>query len=98
MNPLPEHRLNDVAEICRRHGVERLEVRDQAKRGPPDLPHPLQVKAWRDMGAAARSQMGIDLRRTVRGWKRAALHAQHPDWPEERLGQELARLYLRGNT
>lgn len=65
---------------------------------PDETPHPLQVKAWREMGASARSQMGIDLRQQVRHWKLAALRAQHRDWPEERLRRELAQLYLRGHT
>jgi hypothetical protein len=49
------------------------------------------------MGASARSQLGIDLRRNVRLWKLAALRAQHPDWSEQRLCAELARIYLHGN-
>ena len=63
-----------------------------------DTPHPVQVQAWRKMGASARSQLGIDLRRNVRLWKLAALRAQHPDWSEQRLREELARIYLRGNA
>jgi hypothetical protein len=62
-----------------------------------DTPHPVQVQAWRKMGASARSQLGIDLRRQVRRWKLAALREQHPDWPEQRLREEVARLYLHGN-
>jgi hypothetical protein len=63
-----------------------------------DAPHPLQVKAWREMGGSGRSELGAELRRKARGWKRDALRAQHPDWPDERLDRELARIYLRGNT
>jgi hypothetical protein len=62
-----------------------------------DTPHPVQVQAWRKMGASARSQLGIDLRRNVRLWKLAALRAQHPDWPEQRLREELTRIFLHGN-
>ncbi|MEO6568416.1 MAG: hypothetical protein ABIO94_06595 [Opitutaceae bacterium] len=63
-----------------------------------DAPHPLQVKAWREMGGSGRSELAAELRRKVRVWKRDALRAQHPDWPEARVEQELARIYLRGNT
>jgi hypothetical protein len=42
--------------------------------------------------------LAAELRRRARGWKRDALRAQHPTWPEARLEQELARIYLRGNT
>jgi hypothetical protein len=61
-------------------------------------PHPLQIEAWRRMGANGRSQMGIALRAQVRRWKRDALRAQHPDWPDERVQREIALIYLRGNT
>ena len=63
-----------------------------------DAPHPLQVAAWRAMGAAGRSELAAALRRQVRGWKRDALRTQHPDWTEVQLERELARIYLRGNT
>lgn len=63
-----------------------------------DAPHPLQVAAWRAMGASRRSELAADLRRQARGWKRSALRTQHPDWSEADLGRELARIYLRGNT
>jgi hypothetical protein len=60
--------------------------------------HPLQVEAWRKLGASGRTQLGIAMRRDVRRWKLAALHAQHPDWPQDRIREELRRIYLRGNT
>jgi len=65
---------------------------------PDNFPHPLQIEAWRKLGASGRSQLGMDLRRQVRGWKLAALRQQHPAWSEERVQLELAQLYLRGNT
>ena len=63
-----------------------------------DAPHPLQVQAWRAMGATGRSELAAELRRQARGWKRDALRTQHPDWTEVQLERELARIYLRGNT
>lgn len=67
---------------------------------PPvaDAPHPLQVQAWRKMGATGRSALAAALRRQARGWKRSALHAQHPGWNDAQVERELARIYLRGNT
>jgi hypothetical protein len=59
--------------------------------------HPLQIRAWQKMGAAGRSELSIQLRRQVRRWKQDALRAQHPDWTDDRLRRELARLYLRGS-
>lgn len=64
----------------------------------PDLPHPVQVEAWKKMGASRRAELGAELRRKVRGWKKDALRTQHPDWTEEHLERELAQIYLRGNT
>ncbi|MBL9185927.1 MAG: hypothetical protein JNK23_00470 [Opitutaceae bacterium] len=63
-----------------------------------DAPHPLQIAAWRAMGAARRSELAAALRRQARGWKRSALRAQHPAWPEAQIDRELARIYRRGNT
>ncbi len=63
-----------------------------------DGPHPLQVKAWREMGGSGRSELAAELRRKARGWKRDALRAQNPTWSDERLERELAGIYLRGNT
>jgi len=62
-----------------------------------DRPHPLQVAAWRKMGCARRTQMGIQLRAKARRWKLAGLRAQHPEWSEERLRTEVAKIY-RGRT
>jgi hypothetical protein len=63
-----------------------------------DTPHPLQVQAWRTMGATGRSELAAALRRQARGWKRDGLRAQHPDWNDERIERELARIYLRAHT
>lgn len=63
-----------------------------------DAPHPLQVKAWREMGGAGRLALAADLGRKVRGWKRDALSGQNPTWSAERVERELAWIYLRGNT
>ena len=63
-----------------------------------DAPHPVQVGAWQAMGASRRSELAADLRRKARGWKRSALRAQHPEWTDAQVDQELVRIYLRGNT
>jgi hypothetical protein len=58
-----------------------------------DRPHPLQIATWRAMGASGRTRLGIQLRAQGRRLKLAGLRAQHPDWPEERLRAELAKIY-----
>jgi len=63
-----------------------------------DRPHPLQIQAWRAMGATGRTRLGIELRRRGRRWKLAALRSQHPDWTDDRLRAELAKIYARGRT
>jgi hypothetical protein len=45
-----------------------------------------------------RSELAAALRRQARGWKRDGLRAQHPDWNDERIERELARIYLRAHT
>jgi hypothetical protein len=65
--------------------------------GEKDRPHPLQIAAWRAMGSARRTQMGIQLRAKARRWKLAGLRAQHPEWSEERLRIEVVKIY-RGCT
>jgi hypothetical protein len=63
-----------------------------------DAPHPLQIKAWREMGSSGRSELAAELRRKARRWKREALRTQHPAWTEQRINRELADIYLRGHT
>lgn len=62
-----------------------------------DRPHPMQIEGWKAMGSARRTRLGIQLRRDMRRWKLAAFRSQHPDWTEERVRAELAKLY-RGRT
>ena len=63
-----------------------------------DRPHPRQIAAWCAMGSAGRTQVGIALRRQARRLKLDALRAQHPNWTDERLRAELAKIYRRGRT
>jgi hypothetical protein len=83
-------RQAETPQVCLMHApLETLVI---------DGPHPLQVKAWREMGGSGRSELAAELRRKARGWKRDALRAQNPAWSDERLERELAGIYLRGNT
>ena len=63
-----------------------------------DRPHPLQIQAWRAMGSAGRTRLGIQIRRHVRHLKLEALRSQHPDWSDQRVRIELAEIYRRGRT
>ncbi len=60
-----------------------------------DAPHPLQVKAWREMGGAGRLALAVELGRKARGWKRDALRGQNPRWSAGRVERELAAIWLR---
>ena len=64
---------------------------------PDDVTAPM-MKAWRAMGGTGRSELAVEMRRKVRGWKRDALRTQHPTWTDEHIDQELASVWLRGNT
>lgn len=59
-----------------------------------DRPHPLQIEAWRSLGATGRTHLGIQLRRQARRWKLSSLRTQHPDWTDAQLRAELAQIYL----
>jgi hypothetical protein len=64
----------------------------------PDLPHARQIEAWRHLGETGRIELAAQLQRKVRGWKADALRQQHPDWAEDRVRREVARLFICGNT
>jgi len=90
--------LDELALARTAEAAQVLPVNALSHGSVSDAPHHLQVKAWREMGASGRSELAAGLRRKVRGWKRDALRAQHPAWPDERIERELALIYLHGNT
>lgn len=43
-----------------------------------------------------RLRMTAQLYHQARDWKRAAIKAQHPDWPEEQVEALLRKVFLHG--
>lgn len=54
---------------------------------------PEQVAAWRAMTGARRLRLAEQLYWSARKMKMAGLRSQHPDWPEERLHDEVRRIF-----
>ena len=57
-----------------------------------------QIEIFRAMPGERRLRLAERLYWSARKWKTAALRAQHPDWPEERLYAELRRIFLHART
>jgi hypothetical protein len=65
---------------------------------PDEQPSPQQIEIFRAMSGEQRLRLAERLYWSARNIKLAGLRAQHPDWPEERLKAELARLFLHART
>jgi hypothetical protein len=72
---------------------------------PDEQTSPEQFAAYRAMTGAQRWKLAEQLYWSARKIKLAGLRSQHPDWPEERIADELRRLFtgppdliLRGNS
>jgi len=59
---------------------------------------PEQMAALRAMTGAQRLHLAEQLYWTARKMKLAGLRSQHPDWPEERLQDELRRIFSHAGT
>jgi hypothetical protein len=59
---------------------------------------PEQIALLRAMSGAERLRLAERLYWSARKIKAAGLRAQHPDWPEERLNAEVARIFRYART
>jgi len=59
---------------------------------------PEQIEALRRMTPEQRWQAAHRLYWTMRRHKAAFLRSQHPEWPEERIEQEVRRIFLNART
>ena len=57
-----------------------------------------QIAALRAMTGAQRLRMAERLYWSARKLKLAGLRFEHPDWPEERLNEELIQVFTRART
>lgn len=59
---------------------------------------PEQFAALRAMSGARRLRLAEQLYWSARKLKAAGLRHQHPDWPEERLNDEVRRIFSHART
>ena len=65
---------------------------------PDEQPSPEQVEILRAMPGERRLRLAERLYWSARKMKAAGLRAQHPDWPEDRVGAEVRRIFLDART
>ena len=65
---------------------------------PDEQPSPEQVVILRAIPGEERLRLAERLYWSARKMKAAGLRAQHPDWPEERVGAEVRRVFLDART
>lgn len=71
-----------------------IEVK-RASRLPDDAPDPEQIRRFTAMTPDERWAVAQSLYRTAREVKRAGVEAEHPDWSEEQVLEEVRRQFLR---
>jgi hypothetical protein len=59
---------------------------------------PEQAQALRRMSPAERWRVAHRLYWTMRRHKAAFLRAQHPDWSDQRIGDQVRRIFLHAGT
>ncbi len=59
---------------------------------------PEQIQAWRAVTGAQRLRLAERLYWLARKLKAAGLRHQHPDWPEERVNQEVGLIFRNART
>lgn len=65
---------------------------------PDEQPSAKQIEILRKMTLERRWRTAYDLYWTVRRHKTAFLRGQHPDWSEDRLKDEIRRIFLNARS
>jgi hypothetical protein len=65
---------------------------------PDQQPSPKQIEILRAIPGEQRLCLAERLYWSPRKMKTAIVRAQHPDWPEERVGAEVRRIFLDART
>ena len=63
----------------------------------PDL-HPAQVEAYRRMSFQDKIRRFGELYQMAWKLKAAGLRHQHPDWTEEKIQEEVRKIFIRSTT
>jgi hypothetical protein len=65
---------------------------------PDEQPSPEQIAALRAMSGEKRMRVAELLCWSARKMKTAGVRAQHPDWSEEQVKEEVRRIFLHART
>jgi hypothetical protein len=65
---------------------------------PDEQASPEQIRILGAMPGEKRLRLAEQLYWSARKLKTAGLRAQHPDWPEDRLHEEVRRIFLHART
>lgn len=58
----------------------------------------IRIAAWRKMSPDEKYSLFRGLMRTVRALKQAGIRAAHPDWTDEQVEKETARIFLHARS
>ncbi len=65
---------------------------------PDEQPGSKQMEVFRAMSGEERWRVAGRLYRSARKMKAAGVRAQHPDWAEERVEEEVRRIFRNART
>jgi hypothetical protein len=65
---------------------------------PDEQPSPEQLAIYGEMSGEQRLNLAAQLYWSARKIKAAGLRMQHPDWSEERITEEVRRIFLHART
>jgi len=60
--------------------------------------HPEQKRIYREMSPEQKLRIAGDLHRFARELKAAGLRAQHPNWPEDKIVEQVKEIFLYART
>jgi len=65
---------------------------------PDEQTSPEQFEAYRRMTPERRLVLAEQLYWSAREWKATGVRAQHPDWSEQQVAREVARIFLHARS
>ena len=60
--------------------------------------HPIQIKIFQNMSAQRKWELSIELNYNARALKAAALRKDHPEWNEEKVNEEVKKIFINAST
>jgi len=60
--------------------------------------HPIQLKIFQNMSAQRKWELSIELNYNARALKAAALRKDHPEWNEEKVNEEVKKIFINAST